>query len=378
MTTADFAWIDTPERLHGVVEGLQTAPWVAIDTESNSMFVYREQVCLVQLNLGGTIVVVDTLAPAVRAAFSSLRAGLARTDRPLYLHGGEYDVGCLKRDFDMPLGGVFDTQQAASLLGLEKTGYAAVVEKTCGVLLPKAHAQSDWGRRPLPQDALHYAVDDVVYLPRAAEALRTLVEAAGIQDEVSVQNAAVMGATIRDVDDEGAFWRLKGVRDVPVELRPLVFALWRWREESARAANQPAGRIVNTEVLYNLTRHPPSDLASAKRAGLNASLLARQGERLLHVVAEARRQPPPLPPLPPEHFPSRAEQRREDALKNWRRDEAAKRSAAEGRPIPLQLVLTAPALDYLVRHGADHLEAAPQMGQARLARYGDVLRKLAS
>ncbi|HKP17587.1 MAG TPA: PfkB family carbohydrate kinase, partial [Gaiellaceae bacterium] len=37
------------------------APWVALDTESNSMFVYRERMCLLQLNAGGRLFIVDTL-----------------------------------------------------------------------------------------------------------------------------------------------------------------------------------------------------------------------------------------------------------------------------------------------------------------------------
>ena len=378
MSAADFAWVDTVDGLQGVSAALAKAPWVAVDTESNSMFVYREQVCLLQLNMGGTIVVIDTLAKAVRAAMPELRAEFARTDRPLYLHGGEFDVGSLKRDFAIAPGGVFDTQQAASLLGQEKTGYAAVVEKTCGVVLAKAHTQSDWGRRPLPPDAVRYAVDDVVYLPRAADALRELVQQAGIEDEVNVANDAVMKATIRDVDDEASFWRMKGIRDVPRDLLPLVFALWRFREEAAKAANQPAGRIINTEVLYALTRHPPTDVASAKRSGVSAAVLARQGERLLEVVADAKQTPPTLPPQAVQHFPTGPQRRREEALKAWRLTEAAARSTREGRPIPLQLVLPAQAMEHLVRLGAiDGLEAVPQLGAARISRYGEVLRRLA-
>jgi NAD(P)-dependent dehydrogenase (short-subunit alcohol dehydrogenase family) len=163
----------------------------------------------------------------------------------------------------------------------------------------------------------------VVYLPRAADALRELVQQAGIEDEVNVANDAVMKATIRDVDDEASFWRMKGIRDVPRDLLPLVFALWRFREEAAKAANQPAGRIINTEVLYALTRHPPADVASAKRSGVSAAVLARQGERLLQVVADAKQTPPTLPPQAVQHFPTGPQRRREEALKAWRLTEAA-------------------------------------------------------
>ena len=144
MPIPDHLRIDHPDQLHLVAEALAAAPWVAVDSESNSMFVYREQVCLIQINAGGAFFVIDPLALGVVAGqtpstvLEPLRAELERTDRILYLHGGEYDAACMRRDFDIAMGGVWDTQQAASLLGWPKTGYGSLVEAMTGVVLGKA------------------------------------------------------------------------------------------------------------------------------------------------------------------------------------------------------------------------------------------------
>src|SRR4051812_35311973 len=64
MNLPDHTWIETADRLPALGAAIAAAPWVALDTEANSMFVYREQVCLLQLNVAGALYMVDTLAIA--------------------------------------------------------------------------------------------------------------------------------------------------------------------------------------------------------------------------------------------------------------------------------------------------------------------------
>jgi ribonuclease D len=365
-----------------VAAALADAPWLALDTESNSMHVHHEQVCLLQLNAGGAVFVVDPLAFGVDArrtpsgALGLLAEGLGRTDRPLYLHGGEYDVACLRRDFGLVLGGVFDTQQAASLLGFEKTGYGSVVERFCGVALGKAYATYDWGTRPLDPRALAYAIDDVVYLPRVAAELQRAIVEAGIVDEVAIANDVVAATPWSRGFDPQSVWRLRDVERAPPEALKVLVRLLRWRDDAAAVDNVPAGRLVNNEVLLSIARHRATSLDGLKAAGVKAAVLARHGVAAVDAIrAAASDDVPRRPPSPP---PSPALQAREARLKQWRREESERRSAACGRPVPLQLVLPARALDHLRLHGAESLDEVPQLGAARRARYGDVLRRLCS
>lgn len=366
--------------LDDVATALADASWVALDTESNSMHVHHEQVCLLQLNAGGAVFVVDTLAFGVdprrtpSAVLDVLAEGLARADRPLYLHGGEYDVACLRRDFGLVLGGVFDTQQAASLLGFEKTGYGSVVERFCGVALGKAYATYDWATRPLDPRALAYAIDDVVHLPRVAVELQRAVEEAGIVDEVAVANGVVAATPWSRGFDPQSLWRLRDVERAPPEALKVLVRLLRWRDDAAAVDNVPAGRLVNNEVLLSIARHRATTIEGLKAAGVKGAVLARHGEAAVDAIRAAAsddvpRRPVSIPPSP-------ASQAREARLKQWRREEAERRSAACGRPVPLQLVLPARALEHLRTHGAGNLDDVPQLGAARKARYGDVLRTL--
>ncbi len=384
--TAPHRWLDRADQLPELAAALATAPWLALDTEANSMFVYRERMCLLQLNVGGELWVVDTLAllkavewtgmtddgaPAAPShVLAPLAAGLARTDRVLWIHGGEYDCALLRRDFGLTLGGLWDTQQAGQFLGYEKTNYGALVERCCQVVLPKGHAQYDWGTRPLDADALAYAIDDVVHLPVVGEQLRTAIATAGLVEEHAIASQAVAATSSEGGFDPAGFWRIKGVREVPREHLAVLAALHRWRDGVGRELDKPPGRVVNNEQLLAIARQAPLSFQHLKRSGVKGWVLASHGEGLIAAIRHGKEQPQDFPPPPRHREVDEAEEKREDRLKDWRRSEAEKRA------VPLQVVLPAKALDHLKRHGAVDLATVPQLGAGRIARYGGKLLDL--
>jgi ribonuclease D len=384
--TALHRWIDRPDQLPELAAVLATTPWLALDTEANSMFVYRERMCLLQLNAGGELWIVDTLAllraegwaglqpaetpPPRSTALDPLHPGLARTDRTLWIHGGEYDCALLRRDFGVTLGGVWDTQQAGAFLGYEKTNYGALVERCCQVVLPKGHAQYDWGTRPLDHDALAYAIDDVVHLPVVGEQLREAIAAADLVEEHAIANLAVTATTTEGIFDPAGFWRIKGVREVPRDHLGVLEALYLWRDAVGREIDKPPGRVVNNEQLLALARQAPLSFQHLKRSGVKSWVLAAHGDDLLAAIKSGRERGDAVPPAPRHRDVDEAEEKREDRLKDWRRSEAEKRN------VPLQVVLPAKALDHLKRHGAVELSTVPQLGAKRAERYGAKLLDL--
>jgi ribonuclease D len=378
---AEHVWIDQVAGLRALAEAMATAPWIALDTEANSMFVYRECMCLLQVNAGGRLFVVDTLAllshenrieHGPSGVLDALRPQLERGDRPCYVHGGEYDVGIFKRDFGIALGGIWDSQQAASFLGWEKTGYGSVVERVCALALDKAYTQYDWGTRPLDPNALRYAIDDVVWLPRVCEHLKEAIRAADLDDELEIANRAVSAATWSGGFDPGGFWRIKGVRELKPHALSILAALHAWRDALARTHNKPPGRIINNENLLALARNQPTNFQLLKRVGVRGWILSAHGEDLIATIKAAQSDSGPLPPRPRHREVLPIEEERETRLKDWRRAES------ERRKVPLQVVLPAKALEHLKQHGADDLASVPQLGAKRVALYGADLQRLCS
>ena len=365
-----FRWVRDEDALVELAAALDGAAAHAFDSESNSGFVYRERLCLLQFNVEGRLWLVDLLAlPGEDRALEPLRPSLESSEITTWLHGGEFDVGSMKRDYDIELGGVWDTQQAASFLGWERTGYGAVVERVCDVELEKAYAHYDWGRRPVADEALHYALDDVVYLPRVAASLTAEVAESDLEDEVAQANRAVMEAVWSGPSARQGIWRVKGVHKLSEAQLKRFTALWEWREAEAKRRDLPPGRLLHPEVLMALARRNPRSVGEVKGAGVRGRN-ARYAEELADVLRRAEQRPPRVPERPRGERPSPGEGKRLKKLKQWRRGEA------ERRGVPYPVVLPPVAMQHLARHGATDLGTVPQLGERRIQLYGETLTGL--
>jgi ribonuclease D len=111
--------ITKPGGLKRLAHILADQPTIAVDTESNSLFAYREQVCLIQFSTRDTDYLVDPLAlddlSSLEPIFSS--PAINKT-----FHAAEYDLICLKHDFNFSFSNLFDTMLAARILGRKEIG----------------------------------------------------------------------------------------------------------------------------------------------------------------------------------------------------------------------------------------------------------------
>lgn len=257
---------------------------VALDTESNSFHVYRERVCLLQITAAGRDWIVDPFAVDVAPLGAVLCDG-----RETVLHGADYDVRCLKREYGWRLPRLFDTMAAARRLGRSGLGLQALVQEEFGVRLSKANQRSDWGRRPLSHDQLAYAALDTRYLlplhGRLAAALaeRGLAEAA----QSEFDRIAAVEPRPRVFDPEG--WRkLKGARELDAEARVVVRALWIAREARASAIDRPPFKVLAEQTMIEIARQRPRSVEALKRlSGVTPSVLNRMGEAILEAVTTA-------------------------------------------------------------------------------------------
>ncbi|TPV92446.1 MAG: hypothetical protein B7733_25785 [Myxococcales bacterium FL481] len=358
-------------QLTRLAEQIADAPWIALDSESNSMFAYRERVCLVQLNVRGQLVLIDPLTTAEALPdLDPLRPALEDPQRTVFLHGGEYDVAVFKREYNISLAGVFDTQQAAAFLGWPKTSYAAVVERLLGVVIDKSFRDYNWGTRPLDPRAVDYALHDVRYLPAVAEALQAAVDAADLHEEVAIANATVMAAAPHDAAfGPDHVHRVKGQHELDPRQRGALQSLLIWRDEWAREIDRPAGRLINDRALLAIVRASPTALGDLKRLRLGARV-TRRAAGLLAALERARKDAIAVPRQPASPRPDAATRARGERLRQWRRKEAQRRE------VPTQVVLPARAMEMLAERGCEDFAAIPQLGDKRVALYGDTLRRL--
>ena len=126
--------IDRPQALTDALEDISKAKEIALDTESNSLYVYQERICVIQISTGKTIYIFD---PVSINELSPLNTITANPKIVKYIHGADYDVGGLKRDFRLEFANIFDTMIVAQFLNFAKIGMADLVEQYFGIHLEK-------------------------------------------------------------------------------------------------------------------------------------------------------------------------------------------------------------------------------------------------
>lgn len=319
-------WVRTTEALARLADALSSEPAIALDTESDSLHHHRAKVCLVQLGAAdGRGWLVDPLALPDLAPIGPL---LADPRVVKVLHGADYDVTTVKRDFGLAITPLFDTMIAARFLGRSEVGLQAVLRDEFGVAVSKDSQKDDWSRRPLEPRQEAYALADVEHLVELHARYRRRLEEMGRLSWVVEECEAVSALpAARRGNDADAYLDAKGARALGRRGLAVLRALWQWREAQAGSADVPLFKIASTELLVALAAARPADPRELASHRLMTPRLRRQARALFAAVESAAALPEDaLPVITPAPRPvvAPAVRQRVDRLKAWRAEEAAR------------------------------------------------------
>lgn len=272
------------ETLARLVEAVRVEPIVAFDTESNSFHVYRERICLLQVSTRSADYIVDPFAVDVAPLGRVLCDG-----REVVLHGADYDVRCLRREWGWALPRLFDTMVAARRLGQPGLGLSALVLSHFGVRLSKSNQRSDWGRRPLTREQIAYAALDTHYLLPLRDLLARDLEGRGVVEEARKEFDRIAAAESHErIFDPEGWRRLKGASQLDPAGRHVLRALWLAREAHAREADRPPFKVLAEQAMVDLARQRPRTIQEIGRIpGVTPSVLRRLGDAILAAIASA-------------------------------------------------------------------------------------------
>jgi ribonuclease D len=278
-------YIRDDEGVHEVAEALSATPLFAADTEAAGYHRYYDRICLLQISTRERTFLVDTLEVVQLAVLKPLFASPAHE---VVFHDADYDLRLLARDFDIRVGGLFDTKLAAQLLGEPAIGLGALAEKYLGLRLDKKHQRADWAQRPLPAEMLAYAAEDTRHLPELRDRLKEALERAGrlhwAQEEFQLREDA---RPVAAAEDE-AYLRVKNTRDLDARQMAALRELHGWREAVAQQRDVATFRVVSNDVLIALARALQADARQVGRVpGVPTSIADRHGVDMAAAVQRA-------------------------------------------------------------------------------------------
>lgn len=364
----------TPSALDALRATLIAQSAIAVDTEADSLFSYFEKVCLLQFSTRDADFIVDPLAfsPDALASLAPIFAD-ARIEK--IFHAAEYDILCLKRDYQFVFANIFDTMIAARILGWKNYGLGNTLQERFGVTLNKKMQRADWGRRPLSAEQIAYAREDTHYLLRLRD-----VQMDELQNQGRVEEAREEFERLTRVEpsprrfDPDAYWNITGARDLnPAQLGALR-ELYRWRDAQARKEDRPPFKILPDATLLRIAQaRPASTRALAHLGGISDYVLRRYSHALADAVARGAASPQTARPHPHargDNFLDNPARERLGKLKEWRKQRA------EARGVENDVIVSNDVLFALARKNPrtlDALVAATDLGPWKTREYGEAM-----
>ena len=261
-------------ELQPTFEQLYQQPgYVAVDTEFLREKTYHAKLCLVQLGIGNDQYCIDVLAINNLTVLSEL---LADTRVVKVFHAARQDMEVLYQTFSALPKSIFDTQLAAAFCGMDmQLGYAALVEHHLDIKLAKSQARTNWSRRPLSDEQLSYAADDVAYLGSLYEAALIQLEKQDKLDWYQQELLTHYDISRYDAEPSNAYRRLFG-GGLNIIQQYTLKALAEWRESIAQDSNIPRTWVLRDDRLFELAMHRPMTESAVQKLNVFGKKSARR------------------------------------------------------------------------------------------------------
>ncbi len=233
-------------------------PVITVDTEFLRETTYYPLLCVVQIASPEEAVVIDALADGID--LKPFFALMADEKVLKVFHAARQDIEIIWHQANLLPHPIFDTQVAAMVLGYgDSIAYDQLVERITGHRPDKTHRFTDWSRRPLTDEQIHYAVSDVTHLRDVFTALDADLKRRQRSDWVSEEMEVLTSPRTYDFHPERAWERLKTRVRKPKELAVLM-EVAAWREQEAQGRDVPRSRVMKDDAVGDIATHAPTTL----------------------------------------------------------------------------------------------------------------------
>ena len=374
----DYKIVDTMSGLEDFARSLEKKKIVAIDLEADSMFHFKEKVCLVQIATKRINVVIDTLQIK---DLSLLKPFFANRDIKKIFHGADYDVRSLYRDFRIKINNLFDTQIACMFLGINGTGLDAVVQQRFNIKLDKKFQKKDWSKRPLPDEMIEYAAGDAIYLFPLAKILEKELAEKERLSWVYEECAILSKVRPAALNSDPLYLKFKGAGQLSRRTLAALERLLQLRLKIAKRKDKPLFKIFSNRSMIKLAEAKPANLRRLKKTNaLSARQIDMYGNVLVEAINKALNMPENRLPVYPR---SKAPVKKPEVTERIKALKPLRDNKAKALEINPSLVLTNAMINTLAIHNPldkDDIERIKELKNWQKKEFGEditaVLRKV--
>ncbi len=368
-----YSFIDSQHEFDELCVKLASHKYISIDTESNSLYAYKEKLCLMQLSSEHINAVVDTLAVDIRPILPLF----AEPAIEKIFHSADSDIRVFKGALKCTFANIFDVMVAAKYLGIIRCGLDNLVKEVLGgAEMNKKYQKADWGKRPLTREMLDYASADTIHLKKLRDLLGARLEEKGRLKEATDQFAQICKIEPTPMRfDESGFLTLKGARQLNGRGLAVLRELYIAREVAAIKKNTPPFKVISEDLMLRLSVAPREGLNNLSIfKGVSGYVLSNHGGWIREALRKGLNAPPYSVPRRDISREKRAYfesiKVRFKNLKLWRKETAAKRNmlpeAIMGNDVLERVAFSQPK-------SLDDLAAIRGLGAEKVSLYGPEL-----
>jgi ribonuclease D len=295
MTSLVESMVTTPQELETCIAHLNDMDVIALDTEFVGEDRYRPDLCLIQLATKEKLFLLDPLAIESLEPFWKV---LTQGQKIILVHAGREEVRMCHFGISRTPSQLIDLQIVAGLLGCGyPVGYGGLVQQILHIRVHKGETLTDWRKRPLSDEQIQYAFDDVRYLIPLWEKLHHRLQKLNREDWAKEECDGFVSKAILDYRQTERWRKLSGINQLDRKRLAVVREMYAWREDQAAKLNRPVRFILRDDLLVEIAKRNPNkatDISSLR--GLGKVDL----DGILQAVHTARS-------LPPSQYPEIAE-----------------------------------------------------------------------
>lgn len=273
-----------------VQEALQTDA-VALDTEFVWERTYFPKLGLIQLALSDEqCYLIDPLAIK---DLSELGKVLSNRSIIKILHDAPQDLTILQRATNVTPQNIFDTRLAAGFSDFPATlSLSNLVHDLLDIELTKEETRTNWLKRPLTDDQVRYALDDVRYLRAVRVLLLTRIIGPKIrswlQEELNLLNNPANYNGFQTID---RYRKTRGASGLSRQELAILKNLSTWREGVAKKIDRPRGHILKDTLLIEIAKAKPTTKTDLKTAtSISDKALAKYEKNITAIVITTLKQ----------------------------------------------------------------------------------------
>lgn len=276
-----FQFIQQQNDLAVLLSQMEQCSTYALDTEFIKVDTLYPKLGVCQINLNGQIVLLD----GASLDFTEFWPKIFAAQQNIFHACGE-DIDLIYHYADQkPLANVFDTQVALAFLGHGlQVSYQNALKTCLNIEIEKDQTRSDWLARPLTQEQMCYAANDVIYLTKLADTLKNDLKVKGLYQYVLEDCQNLTKEIAMETPLAELYTDIGNYRHSRRELMQLQ-QLSIWREQITKALNQPRSFILRNSTMIDLVeKNPRNNFQLARIKDIRPHIVREHGKTILDLL----------------------------------------------------------------------------------------------